>query len=411
MPHPLGQTTPLPLAPDYTALVLGHALLPQPDATYMQEVIDTYVDPTSPFSGEPTYNIVGSPVSVFTPETDYDSGLTQGVTDLDQAITQQLNQGNDNLVIVGYSMSTSVETQELINLASAAGGAPDTDGLKFVLAEDLNNPDGGIFTRLPGIVRGHPSGDPGGHPVHHRHLHHRIQRGVRLPAVRQQHLADLNASDGYVDLHPYLLTGWPAYFNPDELAGAVQDPNVSSADVATELLPAFPPRICRCWTGCAALPARTSAYADLIQPDMRVLVDLGYNWTGDADVDTPATWTSPDIDTTAVDSYLAAGADQGMIAALVDLGNLAAKRSGGSVGSLSVRAGCLGPAVRRPHERRHGGVRRDGVAQRAHRRSGQLVEPVRERTQRLFAQAWQRNSPTSSRALSASSPSDTQPIR
>ncbi|HYX99821.1 MAG TPA: hypothetical protein VE908_09780, partial [Mycobacterium sp.] len=28
---------------DYNALVLGHALLPQPDATYMQEVIDTYV--------------------------------------------------------------------------------------------------------------------------------------------------------------------------------------------------------------------------------------------------------------------------------------------------------------------------------------------------------------------------------
>jgi hypothetical protein len=68
---------------DYTALVLGHALLPQPDPTYMQEVIGTYVDPTSPFTGQPTYNIVNSPVSVFTPETDYDSGLTQGVTDLD----------------------------------------------------------------------------------------------------------------------------------------------------------------------------------------------------------------------------------------------------------------------------------------------------------------------------------------
>ena len=33
-------------APDYTALVLGHAFLSQPDATYMQEVIDTYVNPT-----------------------------------------------------------------------------------------------------------------------------------------------------------------------------------------------------------------------------------------------------------------------------------------------------------------------------------------------------------------------------
>jgi hypothetical protein len=88
--------------PDYTALVLGHAFLPQPDSTYMQEVIDTYVHPTSTFFGEPTYNIVDPPVSVYTPETDYDSGLTQGVADLDQAISQQLGADNDNLVIAGY---------------------------------------------------------------------------------------------------------------------------------------------------------------------------------------------------------------------------------------------------------------------------------------------------------------------
>jgi len=64
------------------------------------------------------------------------------------------------------------------------------------------------------------------------------------------------------------------------------------------------------------------SYADMVQPDMRVLVDLGYDWTGDADVSTPATMANPDIDTTAVDAYLAAGADQGMIASLVDLGIL-----------------------------------------------------------------------------------------
>ena len=64
----------------------------------------------------------------------------------------------------------------------------------------------------------------------------------------------------------------------------------------------------------------TSAFSDLIQPDMRVLVDLGYNWTGGADVSTLATLSSnPDIDFTAVNDYLTAGADQGMIAYLVDL--------------------------------------------------------------------------------------------
>jgi hypothetical protein len=304
--------------PDYTALVLGHAFLPQPDATYMQEVIDTYVDPTSPFAGEPTYNIVGSPVSVFTPETDYASGLTQGVTDLDHEITQQLAAGNDNLLIVGYSMSTSIQTQEMINLAAA--GAPDTDGLKFVLAENLNSPDGGIFTRLPGIGGVTLPPTPADTPYTTDIYSIEYSGASDFPQYANNIYADLNAVDGYIDLHPYLLTGWPAYFNPDELAGAVAQPT-SDADVATSYF-LIPTQDLPLLEGLRGAPGAPSALADLIQPDMRVLVDLGYNWTGDANVVTPAIWTSPDIDTTAIDSYLAAGADQGMIAALVDMGIL-----------------------------------------------------------------------------------------
>ena len=40
--------------------------------------------------------------------------------------------------------------------------------------------------------------------------------------------------------------------------------------------------------GIRDVPGLGPAMADLIQPDMRVLVDLGYDWTGDADVVTPA---------------------------------------------------------------------------------------------------------------------------
>jgi diacyltrehalose acyltransferase len=309
------------LPPDYTALVLGHAFLPQPDATYMQEVIDTYVHPTSTFTGEPTYNIVGSPVSVFTPETDYASGLTQGVTELDQAITQQLTANPDaDLVIAGYSMSTAIQTQEMINLASAAGGAPDTDGLKFVLAEDLNSPDGGIFTRLPGIGGVTLPPTPADTPYTTDIYSIEYSGASDFPQYANNIYADLNAVDGYIDLHPYLLTGWPAYFNPAELAGAVAQPT-SDADVATSYF-LIPTQDLPLLEGLRDAPGAPSVLADLIQPDMRVLVDLGYNWTGDADVVTPAQYTSPDIDTTAVDSYLAAGADQGMIASLVDMGIL-----------------------------------------------------------------------------------------
>jgi diacyltrehalose acyltransferase len=311
------------LSPDYTALVLGHALLPTPDATYMQEVIGTYVDPTSPFAGQPTYNIVGDPVGVTTPETDYDSGLTQGVTDLDTAINTQLAAGNDNLVIAGYSMSTSIETQEMINLAAAGNpDAPtaDSPGLTFVLAEDLNSPDGGIFTRLPGIGGVTLPATPVDTPYTTDIYSIEYSGASDFPEYDSNFLSDLNAGDGYIDLHPYLLTGWPAYFTPAELAGAVQEPT-SSADVNTDYF-IIPTQDLPLLNDLRDAPGAPSAYADMIQPDMRVLVDLGYNWTGDADVTTAADSTSPPVDTPVVDAYLDAGADQGMIASLVDMGVL-----------------------------------------------------------------------------------------
>jgi hypothetical protein len=306
---------------DYTALVLGHAFLSQPDATYMQEVIDTYVDPTPPYSmGEPAYNIVGNPVSVYTPETDYGSGLTQGVADLNAAIEQQLTANPDaNLVVAGYSMSNSVITQEMINLAAA--GAPDTDGLKFVLAEDLNNPDGGTFTRFPGMSGANllPA-TPIDTPYDTTIYTIEYSGAADFPQYYGNMYADLNSADAYVDLHPYLLPGYPAYFDPSTVANAVAE-NTSTTTGNTDYF-LIPTQDLPILDGLRDAPGAPSAFADLMQPDMRVLVDLGYNWTGDADVATPATMSNPDIDFTAVNSYLDAGADQGMIAYLVDLGVL-----------------------------------------------------------------------------------------
>ena len=70
---------------DDTALIIGHAFLPTPDESYVTQVMDTYIDPSPAFfSGQPVYPIDNA-IGVTTPETDYDSGLTQGVADLDQA--------------------------------------------------------------------------------------------------------------------------------------------------------------------------------------------------------------------------------------------------------------------------------------------------------------------------------------
>jgi diacyltrehalose acyltransferase len=301
------------------ALILGHALLPTPDASYITQVMDTYIDPTPAyFLGQPVFDGY-SPVGVTTPETDYQSGLTTGITNLDQAISQQLSAGNNDLLVFGYSMSTSVETQEMINLDAL--GAPDAQNMNFILAEDLNAPDGGIFTRFPGDFGVNLPATPADTPYATDIYNIEYSGASDFPQYPSNMLADLNAADGYLDLHPYLLPGWPAYFTPSELTGAVLDPNTSSADVATNYY-MIPTQDLPLLNDLRDAPGAPSPFADLIQPDMRVLVDLGYNWTGNADVVTPADWTSPTIDTTAADAYLAAGADQGMIAALVDYGIL-----------------------------------------------------------------------------------------
>ena len=62
---------------------------------------------------------------------------------------QQLSDNNDVLVF-GYSESTSIATQEMVNLdALPADQQPNPADLHFVLVEDLNNPNGGFLERLP----------------------------------------------------------------------------------------------------------------------------------------------------------------------------------------------------------------------------------------------------------------------
>ena len=68
------------------------------------------------------------------------------------------------------------------------------------------------------------------------------------------------------------------------------------------------------------LPLVGKPLADLVQPDLRVIVDLGYG-NGYADIPTPAEFF-PSLDLPTVLGQLLNGAQQGVTAALVDVGLL-----------------------------------------------------------------------------------------
>jgi diacyltrehalose acyltransferase len=306
---------------DDTALIMGYASAPDPDQSYVNEVMSVFLNPTpAAFPGQPVFPGY-SPLVVSTPEGDFPQALTTGVSDLDQAITQQLNE-NNNVVVFGYSESSSIATQEMVNLdALPANEQPNPADLQFVLVEDLNNPNGGFIERFPFLATESVPATPADSPYPTDIYNIEYSGSSDFPQYPLNILADLNAAAGYTDLHPFLLPGYPATFNTSELAGAVLEPTSPGYSGATEYF-MIPTQNLPLLDLLRDVPGVGPAMADLIQPDLRVLVDMGYNWTGYADVDTPADATMPSVDSTTVSAELAAGAQQGMIAAEVDLGML-----------------------------------------------------------------------------------------
>jgi diacyltrehalose acyltransferase len=305
---------------DDTALIMGDALMATPDQPYVTEVMDLFINPSPPFfQGQPVFPGY-TPVAQYTPESGYGQGLTEGVTDLNQGITQQLADGN-KVVVFGYSESTAVATQEMINLDNLpADQQPNPADLQFVLVEDVDNPDGGTLesSSIPGLsLPVTPADTPYTTDIYTIEY----SGASDFPQYPLNLVADLNALSAFVDLHPFLEPGYPTTFNPSELAGAVQEPTSPGYDGATEYF-LIPTQNLPLLDGLRDIPGVGPALADLIQPDLRVIVDLGYNWTGYANVDTPVEFSSPSVDWTTVSAELAAGAQQGWTAAMVDLGLL-----------------------------------------------------------------------------------------
>ncbi|GFG69365.1 PE-PPE domain-containing protein [Mycolicibacter senuensis] len=297
-----------------TALIMGSAFQPTPKDSYIDQVMADFLNPQNPFPGQPTFPGY-TPIGVTTPQTDYGPGIIQGAADIDEAIRAHLAEG-DNVTVFGYSMSAAVATQELVNLLGLpADQQPDPDYLSFVLLENLGNPNGGFFTRFDS---GMPMTPADG--IYHTDIYTIEYSGATdFPKYPLNFLALANAMAGYVSLHPALLPGWPTTFNPDSVQDAVQLP--TSEDVNTDYF-LIPTQNLPLLDGIRWVPFFGPAMADLVQPALRVLVDLGYDRSDPADVLTPVSWSMPTIDWDVVSQNLELGFEQGWTAAQVQLGML-----------------------------------------------------------------------------------------
>ena len=234
---------------DDTALIMGYASAPDPGSVVCERSHERFPESHAGcLSGATGIPRLQSLV-VSTPEGDFPQALTTGVSDLDQAIMQQLNE-NNNVVVFGYSESSSIATQEMVNLdALPANEQPNPADLQFVLVEDLNNPNGGFIERFPFLATESVPATPADSPYPTDIFNIEYSGSSDFPQYPLNILADLNTAAGYTHLHPFLLPGYATTFNTSELAGAVFEPTSPGYSGATEYF-MIPPRICRCWTCC-----------------------------------------------------------------------------------------------------------------------------------------------------------------
>jgi hypothetical protein len=289
---------------------------------FTQDVYDLYINPTQaplPFPEQLTFP-GDSPVALDLPALD---GLTdaqtidEATTELNTAITQTY--AGDKIVDLSYSESTIAATQEMIALDAEQGqaGVPSPDSLSFVMLGDLNNPNGGILERLSGLNPGidYYTATPSDTPYPTEIYTIQYDGVADFPQYPTDILADLNAVMGYTTAHLEYSTLTPA-----ELATAVVEPTSPGYDGVTEYF-MIPTQDLPLLEPLRAMPGIGPALADLIQPDLRVLVDMGYG-DGYADVPTEASFSTPDYNYSAIDADMALGLQQGITAAEVDMGML-----------------------------------------------------------------------------------------
>jgi PE-PPE domain/PE family len=276
---------------------------------------------------------LGNIGSVFTPEQLFPltpnlgsltlgQSISQGVPLLNSAIMQELGQGN-NVSVWTTSQSSIVATEEIRNLM--AMGSPDTSKLSFILTGNPNNPNGGIFERftgayIPGLDAYFNGATPPNSPYMTQIFTNQYDAVGDFPQYPLNVVSDLNAVAGFAigGDHNYTfpfnyvqLPTSPGYTGDTSYYFALEQdvPLLAPLRIAGTDLGSYIPQA----------PMLGNATADLLQPDLRVIVDQGYGSNEYANIPTPGSlFVIPNPTTILPD--LATGLVQGPQGALHDLG-------------------------------------------------------------------------------------------
>ncbi|BBX98776.1 PE-PPE domain-containing protein [Mycobacterium lacus] len=319
---------PLAAAPPYDlALIMTGSGTPIPSPAYMASV-RPFIDAS--FMVNPLNIPLNTPEGLYPLTEIKDLPLNQSVTlgaqMLDNALfgPQGFITNGQSVAVLGYSQSAILSSIEMRNLA--AMGSPSTNFLSFTLLGNPMAANGGLLSRFPGLSMpalglefygATPSNT--GYPLSQYTLQY--DGYADFPQYPINILADLNAFLGiqyvhsdYPGLDPNNL---PPGYNLVELPVSPGNNGLEHYYMITyPNLPLLEPL--------RAIPVIGDPLADLVQPDLTYLVNLGYGdprygySTGYADVPTPF-GLFPSIDPIAFAGLMVSGAQQGAGAFVSDI--------------------------------------------------------------------------------------------
>jgi hypothetical protein len=296
-----------------------------PPSTYMNNVYDRYL--TNFNTGA---NLLLSPVTTaeglypFTGTKDLtlDISLARGVASLNNYINAAITPGTGTVAVLGYSQSAIISSMIMPQLL-AQHYLPTQ--INFTLLGDPSNPNGGLFARFPGLSLpslgatlglATPSND---FPTTIWSLEY--DGFADFPQYPIDFPADLNALAGIVLVHGTYPTLTSTQIGSAVTLGQSGNPSMTTYNmIPTQNLPLLEPlRI---------IPGIGNPLADLIQPDLKAIINWGYGnpaygWsTGPADVQTPFGFLPPLSDTLALGPALVSGTQQGFGAFMGDMSHV-----------------------------------------------------------------------------------------
>lgn len=276
-----------------TALMMGGTSQPYPDRVngYMDSTARRYLDAVSDCTIDacnrlPTY-IPNEASPLFTSGMAFGPSVAVGTGLLDTAVRTVLDQTDEQIIVFGNSQSATVAIE--VKRALAADPDIDTDRLHFVVIGNPNRPNGGFMQRFfPAVVpifEYKPTGTPVSNTgIATTDISFQYDIAADFPRYPGNLLAVLNVFAGLAVHGAYDDKVNPNGYTEEELRAEIDNlknrvivGDTTYITIPTKVLPlAQALRGVGYTTGTSAL---LTPLADLLEPVLRVIVELGYDRT------------------------------------------------------------------------------------------------------------------------------------